>query len=334
MAPSTRCSPRIVPTRAEGSADIPSVTVAVCTRDRREDLARCLDALQALRYPALELVVVDNAPATRDTERLVRERPGVRYALEPRPGLDWARNRAIAEATGDIIAFTDDDVVVDPEWAGALAAVFRDDPEVAAVTGLVEPLELETEAQRLFERYRSFARGPARVRAQAAPGTGPVAARYGMSGSFGTGANMAFRRRVFDELGGFDPCLGAGTVTRGGDDLEIFFRVLKAGRALVYEPAAVVRHRHRREMAELAGQIRDHGISFSSYVVREVQLHPDERWAFLRLWGWWVAKTCYRAARPKSPPAGPMRRLALAELSGLVRGLGRYRRARTLSRNC
>ncbi|MEP6688991.1 MAG: glycosyltransferase, partial [Gemmatimonadales bacterium] len=257
-----------MPNPAEGSGAAPSVTVAVCTRDRPEDLARCLDALQALRYPALELLVVDNAPATDDTERLVRARAGVRYVREPAPGLDWARNRAIAEATGDVIAFTDDDVVVDPDWAGALAAVFRDDPRAGAVTGLVRPLELETEAQRLFERYRSFARGSARLRAMVPPGTESVAARYGMSGSFGTGANMAFRRRLFDEFGGFDPCLGAGTVTRGGDDLEIFFRVVKTGWALVYEPAAVVHHRHRREMAELMGQIRDHGISFSSYVVR------------------------------------------------------------------
>lgn len=322
-----------MPSPAEGSAGAPSVTVAVCTRDRPDDLARCLDALQALRYPALELLVIDNAPATADTERLVRARAGVRYAREPRPGLDWARNRAIAEAGGEILAFTDDDVVVEPDWAGALAAVFRDDPRVGAVTGLVEPLELETEAQRLFERYRSFARGSARVRAEAGPGTGPVAPRYGMTGSFGTGANMAFRRRLFAELGGFDPCLGAGTVTRGGDDLEIFFRVLKAGWALVYEPAAMVRHRHRRELDELVGQIRDHGISFSSYVVREAALHADERWAFARLWAWWVSKTCYRVLRPKSAPAAPMRRLALAELDGLVRGLGRYRRARTLMRN-
>jgi GT2 family glycosyltransferase len=309
------------------------VTVAVCTRDRPDDLARCLDALQALTYPALELLVVDNAPTTTDTARLVRARAGVRYVVESRPGLDWARNRAIAEATGEILAFTDDDVVVDPAWAGALAAAFRDDPAVGAVTGLVEPLELETEAQRLFERYRSFARGSERLRAVMTPGTGPVAARYGLTGSFGTGANMAFRRRLFDELGGFDPCLGAGTVTRGGDDLDLFFRVLKAGWALVYEPAAVVRHRHRREMAELVGQMRDHGLSFSSYVVRETALYPDERWAFARLWAWWVAKTCYRALRPKSAPAAPMRRLALAELDGLVRGLGRYRRARILLRN-
>ncbi len=322
-----------MPAGADGAGPEPSVTVAVCTRDRPADLARCLDALHALRTPGPELLVVDNAPRTDATERLVAGRAGVRYLREPRAGLDRARNLALAEASGELIAFTDDDVVVDPDWVAALTAVFRQDPQVGAVTGLVQPLELETEAQRLFERYRSFARGVARVRAAAAPDGGSLGGRYGMTGSFGTGANMAFRRHVLLQLGGFDPSLGAGMPTRGGDDLDIFFRVLKAGWALVYEPAAVVRHRHRREMDALVDQIRDHGVSFSSYVVRVATLHPDERWAFARLWTWWAAKTCYRVLRPRSAPAAPMRRLALAELEGLVRGLGRYRQARTLTGN-
>lgn len=307
----------------------PSVTVAVCTRDRPGDLARCLDALAAVTYPALELLVVDNAPSTDAAERLVRRRPRVRYVREPRPGLDHARNRAIAEATGEILAFTDDDVMVDAEWVGALATVFRDDPGAGAATGLVLPLELATDAQRLFETYRSFARGSVRRRVVAEPGGGSVAARYGATGSFGTGANMAFRRELLRDLGGFDPCLGAGTPTRGGDDLEMFFRVLKAGHALVYEPRAVVHHRHRRDMIELVGQMRDHGVSFSAYVTRTAGAYPEERWALVRLWGWWVGKICYRVVVPRHAPAAPMRRLALAELDGLLRGVRRYGRARS-----
>lgn len=317
-----------MPTTAEAPGSPLAVTVAVCTRDRPEDLARCLDALAALRYPGLEILVVDNAPATRDAQGVVAARPGVRYAVEPRPGLGWARNRALAEATGEILAFTDDDVVVDAGWVEALAAVFQEDAQVGAVTGLVLPLELETRAQRLFEDYRSFGRGHERIHARMSPGAGPVAARYGLTGSFGAGANMAFRRRVLEELGGFDPCLGPGTLSRGGDDLEMYFRVLKTGHALVYEPAAVVRHRHRRQMYALFGQIRDHGTSFSSYVVRSAIAYPDERWALARLWVWWLAKLGYRVLVPRRAPAGVMRRLALAELIGLLRGIGRYRRAR------
>jgi len=317
-----------VPSTAEAAGGRPSVTVAVCTRDRPEDLARCLDALAELRYPTLEILVVDNAPATRDAEALVAARPGIRYVLEPNAGLGWARNRAVAEATGEILAFTDDDVVVDAGWVEALAAVFEDDPAAGAVTGLVLPLELDTPAQQLFEDYRSFGRGHERIRVQVAPGSGSVAARYGLTGSLGAGASMAFRWELLEAVGRFDPCLGAGTPCRGGEDLEMFFRMLKAGHALVYQPAAVVRHRHRRPMYALFGQIRDHGISFSSYVVRSAGAYPEERWALARLWVWWLAKLGYRVLVPRCAPAGTMRRLALVELDGLLRGLARYRRAR------
>ena len=95
--------------------------------------------------------------------------------------------------------------------------------------------------------------------------------------------------------------------------------MLKAGRALVYEPRAVVRHRHRRDMHALCGQIRDHGISFSSYVVRIAGAPiPRSARALARLWAWWLAKTLFRMVRPKGAPAGPMRRLALAELARLL----------------
>jgi glycosyltransferase involved in cell wall biosynthesis len=304
------------------------VTVAVCTRDRTEDLATCLDSLERVDYEGFEILVVDNAPSSEATRLLVERRAGrVRYVRESKPGLDWARNRAIVEAVGDIIAFTDDDVAVDPGWIRALVAAFGADETVAAVTGLVLPAELETEAQVLFERYRSFGRGfePRRV----APGGGrPLAHRYGAAGDYGTGANMAFRRSLFARIGTFDPALDVGTPTRGGGDLDMFFRVLKEGHVLVYEPHAIVRHRHRRSMEALRSQIADHGVSFSAYIVRSAMTYPDERLAFARLACWWWAKTAFRVLWPKASPAGALRRLGLVELRGCIVGLGRYPAAR------
>jgi O-antigen biosynthesis protein len=300
------------------------VTAAVCTRDRPDDLATCLESLGSVEYPELEILVVDNAPST-GASRLLVERLGgrVRYVRESRPGLDWARNRAIAEAGGDIIAFTDDDVAVDPGWIRALVAAFGNDERVAAVTGLVLPAELETEAQVLFERYRGFGRGFAARRIEAV-GRGRLGFRYGATGAYGTGANMAFRRSLFGRIGGFDPALGAGTPTRGGDDLEMFFRVLKEGHALVYEPRAIVRHRHRRSLEALRSQIADHGVSFSSYIVRGALAYPDERLALARLACWWWAKVAVRILWPRSSPAWVLRRLGLAELRGCLTGLNRY----------
>lgn len=97
--------------------EFPLVTVAVCTRDRPDSLKVCLEAISRLDYPALDLLVIDNAPSTDATEQLVQQQyPQVRYVCEPRPGLDWARNRAIVEAQGEIIGVSDDDVVVDSGW--------------------------------------------------------------------------------------------------------------------------------------------------------------------------------------------------------------------------
>jgi GT2 family glycosyltransferase len=312
-----------------GPCPAPLVTVAVCTRDRASELEPCLESLFDMEYPALDIVVVDNAPATDATERLVRDRyPAARYFLEPRPGLDWARNRAILEARGEIVAFADDDVVADPGWVRALAAVFVENPDVMAVTGLVAPLELETEAQEIFENYNGFGKGFEYQWVRVPRGRPGEAARlHGGTGKFGTGANMAYRRRVFDEIGLFDPALDVGTVTNGGGDLEMFFRVIKEGHTLVYEPRAVVRHRHRREYHELRRQIHTWGIGYYSYLTRSFLAYPDER---LRLalgpCMWWVAHVKRLARNLLKPTA--TKDLVLRELHGSLLGPFRYLKAR------
>lgn len=308
----------------------PWVTVAVCTRDRTHHLERCLAGLRELDYPRLERLVVDNAPTSDATEELVRRHPEVRYVREPRPGLDWARNRAVVEARGELIAFTDDDVTVDPGWVRALARVFAADAEVMAVTGLVEPAEMETPAQVLFEDYGGFGRGYQRRFYRVHSEAGERAARHhGGAGMFGTGANMAYRRELFERIGAFDPALDVGTATHGGGDLEMFFRTLKEGHTLVYEPAAVVRHWHRRDYESLRAQIRNNGVGFYAYLVRAALAYPEERLTSLRLAQWWLRYWHLRRllrsfVRPQEFP----RDLVLAELSGVLPGLFAYPRAR------
>ena len=243
------------------AATTPSMTVAVCTHDRPALLERCLAALRSL--PAgVRVLVVDNAPSTDASSRLVAASyPGCDYVLEPRPGLDHARNRAIAETTSDVLAFTDDDAVVDDGWAHAVARAFREEPELGALTGLVLPYEIETPAQELFERLGGFGRGFVRrwETEQISSGRPRTGGTILGAGEFGTGANMAFRRTVFDRIGGFDPALDVGTPARGGGDLEMFHRVLAGGQLLLYEPAAIVFHQHRRTFPELEAQLYDHG---------------------------------------------------------------------------
>ena len=304
----------------------PLVTVAVCTRDRPEDMKRCLAAIDQLDYPHLDILVVDNAPQTEATKQLVESYPQVRYVREPRPGLDWARNRAILEAKGEIIAYTDDDVVVDPGWVKGLARIFADSPDVMAVTGLVVPYELETEAQVLFEEYGGFGRGFERKWYRCEPGK-PVSWNLLGAGQFGTGANMAYRRSVFEEIGYFDPALDVGTPTNGGGDLEMFFRILKAGHTLVYEPQAMIRHRHRREYQKLKTQVQNNGSLYAIWLCIAIA-YPGQWYTCLYMACWWmlywnVRRLLISYIHPTRFP----RELIWAELKGSFIGMTTYLKA-------
>ena len=307
----------------------PTISVAVCTRDRPEDMAKCLASLAALRVAPLEVIVVDNAPATDATAQLVKEHfPQFRYVREDTPGLDHARNRAIAEAKGEVIAYTDDDVMVDPGWVEALGRVFGEDPAVGLVTGLIEPAELETEAQALFERYGGFGRGCVRSYLQSLPGA-PMPWHLVGAGQLGAGANMAIRRSLFGKIGWFDPALDVGTSTLGGGDHEIFFRCVRSGMICLYEPTAVVRHRHRRTMQELSKLLYSYGHATRCFFEREAAEFPPDRPGINKLIRWWWRYWAWeRWKKSMWTPSWFPRELVLREIKGYLDGIGGYRRAR------
>ena len=310
----------------------PSLTVAICTKDRPENLARCLESLLKLQKPKsesssrFEILVVDNAPSDEQTKELVASLLTVRYVREPKPGLDFARNRGLEEATGDLLAFLDDDVVVDRKWLDGLMEAWAENPDAAAFTGLVLPYELATEAQILFEERGGFRRGFEKIRyGQILPGNPlhPCGA-----GIFGAGCNMAFRREILLKLGGFDDALDTGAPLPGGGDLDIFYRVIRAGYPLVYEPQYMVFHQHRREYEKLRRQYWTWGLGFMAFVVKSYQSDPPQRSQLRRLIWWWLKdqldqfKKSLRG-RHALPPA-----MILAEFwGGIVGLLGEYPRS-------
>ncbi len=229
-----------------------SVSVVVCTRNRPQQLAQCLLALSSLSQRPEQILVVDNAPADDATRSLVAQMPGIQYVLEPRPGLSVARNTGIRHSTGDIIAFTDDDAIVHPDWSIRLQQGF-DDPKVMAVTGLMLPAELETEAQLIFHRgsggpgwgYRGLTFDQRFFEEMKHRGV-PV-------WRIGAGANMAFRRKAFELVGYFDERLGAGA-SGCSEDSELWYRILADGWICRYEPAAVIYHYHRSDLDGLKQQ--------------------------------------------------------------------------------
>ncbi|WP_375426916.1 glycosyltransferase family 2 protein [uncultured Sphingomonas sp.] len=228
-------------------------SVIVCTRDRPTGLASCLDSLARLDPMADEIIVVDN-DAAGSARAVVSAHPHCRYVHEPRPGLSVARNAGIRAATGNLIAFTDDDARPDPGWMGEMERALTVD-RVDAVTGLVLPAELDSEAQRMFEfGFGGLAAGflplmfDERFLAASRPHA-PAVWRIG------AGANMAFRREALARVGLFDERLGAGAAGCS-EDSELWYRILAAGGRCLYEPRCVVHHRHRADMAGLRRQIR------------------------------------------------------------------------------
>lgn len=231
--------------------DLPNASVIICTRDRPDELRRCLSSLPQQSVPPAEVIVVDNA-STGSQTREVALAAGAIYVREDRPGLDIARNRGAKRASSEIIAYTDDDVLLHPQWLEQLITAF-DRPSIGAVTGLVLPAEIATEAQRYFETFWSFGQG---YRPQFFRAADFAASKHDVfpAWKIGAGASMAFRREVFDRAGLFDERLDVGQAGCSGDS-EYWYRLLANGYDCLYQPTSVAFHFHRRTMDGLAKQI-------------------------------------------------------------------------------
>lgn len=309
---------------------------------RVEQLERSARALNAMDHPRFEVIIVDNRPEPDPTSWASLESlPRVRVVAESTPGISAARNRGIREAGGGIVAFTDDDVVVDVGWLRALATRFVTEPEVDCVTGLVVPAELETASQVAFECYDGllstrFHPETYRIRDVGAHGlsrdrytveahrAGVSVPRtfwlYQLGGFFG--ANMAFRTESLAVLGPFDEGLGTGTRARGGEDIEMFARLLFRGHSIGYEPRALLHHAHRRTVAELQGQIRGYGTGFAAMLTAAIRDDPRHLVGLSRA----VAAV---VSRPQPERGGPAAEEFPAELrrlerSGMLAGPGAY----------
>ncbi len=260
----------------------PLVSIVISTHERVQSLVITMESLLKLNYPRYEIILVDNAPTTNSTlefftqiqERFSRKKIRVRYLREDLPGLGLAHNRSLEIARGDIVAFTDDDVIVDRYWLAELVQGFQVAPSVGCVTGLVLPAELDTPAQVLFEEFGGFTKGfsqqiyDLKDHRPASP-LFPYAA-----GQFGTGANMAFDTNFLRMTGGFDPALGIGTPALGADDMSAFYQAIVMGKKLVYQPSALVFHQHRRTYEGLRKQMYGYGVGLTAFLTKCVIDHP------------------------------------------------------------
>ncbi|SFG34200.1 glycosyltransferase family 2 protein [Pontibacter chinhatensis] len=301
-------------------AEVP-VSVVICTRNRAVYLDKCLEQLHQLSCVPHEIIVVDNAPLDNSTYEVASKYKKVVYVKEPRAGLDIARNTGALSASCEVVAFTDDDVLVHPMWVYWVWQTFQD-KSVAAMTGLIIAAQLHTRAQVNFEKYWSFNRGYAdKVYTgdfiHSTLSIGPPV------WEIGAGANMAFRKSVFEQVGLFNEYLDVGAAGCNGDS-EMWYRILDKGLTIHYNPRAIVFHEHRRETGRLKNQIFYYMRGFT--VAALLQQRQKEEAGYKRHLYYVLPKFYLELIRKGFPYYRSRTSTIWAEMTGIVSGLIYYKK--------
>jgi GT2 family glycosyltransferase len=278
------------------------ISLIVCTRNRSSSLHACLEYIKRLESPGeWELVIVDNG-SNDGTAKLLKsfsEQAPFRVVIveEPGIGLGRARNAGIAAATGEILAFTDDDCYVSPDFLKQMLGVFKDERigymggRVLLYDSMDLPETIRTETKIRLIEPRSFIR----------------------AGEL-QGANMAVRKSLVAEIGAFDPEFGAGSRFCSGEDADFQARASASGATGIYHPGPLVWHHHGRKPGKRYEKLmRGYHYGRGAYYAKFI-LNPGTRILFLKNWYWEVR----REIRDGTPGA------ILREIAGAFRyGLAR-----------
>ncbi len=255
----------------------PPCSLVIATRNRHRTLARLLEVVAGLEAQPIETIVVDNTSGDPST-RTVAERSGAAYLTAPGTGLSGARNLGARRASGQIVAFLDDDALPAADWLSHLLAPFVDE-RVIATTGRIVPLELKLEPQLLFAAAGGLDLGPEpRVVCSDSDHWFEIC----NFGGIGHGANLALRRAAFDVWPGFHESLGLGTDIPGGEEHRAFFELVRDGHRVAYAPAAVVEHPYPETFETMRTAHVRKLIGFAGYIVLLLAEEPRYRGRVLR----------------------------------------------------
>jgi len=286
------------------------LSVIVCTHNRAKQLAAMLERFFAQKFSGeyeYELLVLDNASdfnTNKTYAGFLWDTPYLSdrllYLRENKLGLSRARNTGLKAVDGDIIAFTDDDVLVTENWLNEIHREFTEDPNLFVLGGRVllareglQDVAIYTDEER---REYTFPNG----------------------GGVAMGANMAFRREVFERVGMFDVRLGAGTFFAGGEDIEFFYRAMKAGYKMVYAPNVLVYHDHDRTTPEQACRlVYGYGKAYAAYIVK----HAMRGDTYAMRMVYWLIRTLPSRWRQKADDTPESLERRQTQIRGILKGL-------------
>ncbi len=228
----------------EAEPQQPTITVVVCTRKRPAQLRRCLESLSRLGYPNFDVLVVDNSEGDDQTKDLA-DIFHASYVLEPQTGLSLARNTGAKHATGELIAYIDDDAIAKADWLNAFAREFLDAKVMAVAGQVIEGGTLRGGLSRISVGREE-----------------PNWVAITSFGGVGNGGNLAFRSAAFASWPGFDSRLGRGTQIDGNEEHDAFFQMVRRGHRVVYAPDAIVEHLPEQTLEQVRSRtVQDHAVA-------------------------------------------------------------------------
>jgi O-antigen biosynthesis protein len=254
----------------QASGRWPRMSVVVCTHNGRQTLGECLQRLGELRYPDYETIVVDDG-STDGSGDLARSF-GLRVVETEHLGLSCARNAGTAAATGEIVAFLDDDAYPDQDWLHYIAASLESGPHAGVGGPNLPPPEDGRTAECVA----------------VAPGAPIHVLISEREAEHLPGCNMAFRKSVLEDVGGFDERFRAA-----GDDVDLCWRLQDAGQTLGFSAGAVVTHRRRDTVRRYLKQ--QHGYGKAEALLEQKWPNRHNQAGYLR----WAGRI-YDGAKPES----------------------------------
>ena len=255
------------------------LSVVICTRDRPETIGQALESVAACEYPSFDVHIMDQSATTR-TRDIVEDLRGrlaakclIHYHHLDRIGLSHAINTGLRASDGDVVACTDDDVVVPADWLARIAGAFEADSHAGLIYGQVLVPDSLKEACLTGAMVVPSVRFARRERLVA--GTGFKAR--------GMGANMAIRRRLFEAIGGFDEALGGGGPLRSSQDSDFAFRAYRSGMAILLVPEVQVDHYGTRTPEQWADTLKNYGLGDGAFYWKHIRCgDPLALWLFVK----------------------------------------------------